>query len=328
MTILRFLTLTRYFEHYSKISHRPQYSHILLLIHSLVWRRFQNFQSLLRFIRANQLQGGSLAFQDSEFPGIEGLIVCAPKDFPLLSMCVDSLVENSMNPVLKVSIIVPDASINLCEEQVSSARNRDLVKIVPESGLLNTSSLSLLKSKFPQGHGWVLQQFLTISFCSQSEQAGVLAINADTMLLRKQAWLSDLGNQVLMVSSEFHEPYYELLSKMNPRLRDRSRTFITHHMLFQPRLLNQFLSDLGYHNASELLERTLELTDYSVVSPICMEFEFYAQHMMLLHPGRVQLRKFANVGVSRGTGLSPEAILENFKTMALYNSISMHSWMD
>jgi len=233
-----------------------------------------------------------------------------------------------MNPILKISVVVPEGSETLCERHISFCKNQDLVEIVSESLLIDAQSLNSLKSSFPEGHGWVLQQFLTIAFCSQSDLEGVLAINADTLLLRKQTWLNAKGEQLLMVSSEYHKPYYELLNRLNPHLTDHSQTFITHHMLFQPSLLNQYLDELGCHNASELLERTLELTDYSVVSPICMEFEFYAQHMMLLHPNRVQLRKFSNIGVSPNTGMPPEAVLEKYWSDARYNSISMHSWMD
>lgn len=325
---MRFLTLTKYFEHYSQVSKTPRFFHVFFLAPSLIRRRFQNFPSLVRFIRSNQLESCLLSRRDSELPPIEALIVCAPKDFFLISMCIDALVEHSMNRILMVSVVVPDGTEKLCEQHITKSKNRELVRVVPESLFIDADSLVLLKSKFPEGHGWVLQQFLTIKFCSQSNLAGVLAINADTLLLRKQIWLNAKGEQLLMVSSEYHKPYYELLNRLNPRLNDHSRTFITHHMLFQPILLNQFFDEVGCHNASELLERILDLADYSVVSPICMEFEFYAQHMMLLHPNRVQLRKFSNIGVSPNTGIPAEALLERYRNNARYNSISMHSWMN
>jgi hypothetical protein len=61
-----------------------------------------------------------------------------------------------------------------------------------------------IKEYFPQKYGWVLQQFLTIEQVINSQFAGVLQINSDTLILKPVLWLDYDENQPLFVSSEYN----------------------------------------------------------------------------------------------------------------------------
>ncbi len=325
----KFLNLSAYFRYYSRLDRHPRYWHALFLIFSFTYRRFNNFASFSRFVYANSKSIGLLDSSSSPLPGIEVLIVCAPKDFVILPDCINAVVRNSLNPIERLSVVVPNASVLGCRESIHSSPHNSEVYVLPESDFLADSDVAKLKHNFGEKYGWVLQQFLTVSFCLKSESFGVLAVNADTILIRPQAWVDTNSSQLLMVSNEYHEPYYSLLKRLNPMLIVRTKeTFITHHMLFQPRFLREFCLGINTPDISTFLTRVLEFTDYSVVSPICIEFEFYAQHMINFYPEVVQLRRFSNISVPRIQDFPIRNIVDAYTSSGLYNSISMHSWMD
>jgi hypothetical protein len=131
-----------------------------------------------------------------------------------------------------------------------------------------------------------------------------------------------------MVSSEYHAPYYEVLTQLGLNCKNPKFTFVTHHMLFDPKKFHSILNFLGITSIDELLFKTIEVLSKKRDVSICVEFELYAQGLIKWFPEYVHLQRFGNLGVSVKGFKSELKINEPicFDRHIGYNSLSIHSW--
>jgi hypothetical protein len=272
----------------------------------------------------------SRKLSNGNIPKIEILSVAAKKDFATLIFAMESAVENSINQIVKLTIVSPKKDID--EEFIRKLRGKlSGVEIifVPEEDIIGDEIRIELRELFGARYGWILQQLLTIEFCLNSHQKGVLVLNADTILTQKKIWLDNKGQQILMPSLEFHPPYYDFLHKAFGFSRYPKYTFITHHMLFQPIVMRYIFDELGIKNLRDLLEKMKQYADLNVPSPVCLEFEIYGQGILKYMPEKTKLVRFSNIGIPR-----PEKLEEGIEKIRLeyvsnrkVNSISFHDYL-
>lgn len=309
---------------YSKIQVKPLPIQLLaaLLRHPRRWR------SHVRTYEATRLPNGSL--QSNEvLPPIEALIVSTEKDFGTIGHVLNNLVSGSSNEIFKVTIITPSSSVQKCVEITNSYQEKfpKGIDVQDEDDYFNQNFRSTLRDAFKSRYGWVLQQLLTMQFVFNSEYSGVLTINSDTVLLQPRIWLDQKGNQTILVSTEFHSPYYIFLNKIFGTRSIPKYTFITHHMLMQPNYLKNVLLREGIQNIEELGLKAIQNADITLESPVCLEFEVYGQLMSKHHPELLDFRKFANIGISHNPENVPYFI-EKQRSERLYYSVSFHSYLE
>jgi hypothetical protein len=259
------------------------------------------------------------------------LLICSTaKDFWLLTDCLTHAIKSSVNPISKVSVIVPSRDVDACSSEIAKLiENIDIdFNIIDENSLIPDPARSVLIEKMGQSYGWALQQFLTVAFVCNSSSKGVLAVNSDTVILQPRLWLEKDGKQELLVSSEFHKPYYKVLEKLDPALSNIKFSLICHQMLFQPDFFRQILSELNVDSISQFIGLVLENADLAERSPFCVEFELYGQKFLRKHPTKVILNRFANISVKLDTDVHMrDNQIRDFIVSGEYNSISNHSWM-
>jgi len=260
------------------------------------------------------------------FPKIELLSVASGKDLEILALSLKSAIRFSLNPISKVIVICPSLEVDKFTLELSRHKIHGSVVILDEDTILSQEFRAKVKQYFGVRYGWVLQQFLSLEYILQSSASGILMTNADTIQLREVHWLSDNGNQVLMASTSFHEPYYELLSHMFGFRRNPRFSFITHHMLFQPTLLRSIFGNRGYYRVMEILNAAIQYVNSNEPSPLCIEFEPYGQGLLVDYPENVFLKKLANIGISR-TNIDIELTVATYGTTPRYNSISLHDYL-
>lgn len=263
----------------------------------------------------------------TSLPSIEILCVVAGKDLEMLPIVISQAIKCSENEVSKVTVITRTSDFNKCFETIESLKLSINWEVLDENLQISETVRAKTKIVFGTRYGWVLQQFLAVNFMLSSKAEGILLVNADTILLRKMTWLNVEKVQPLMASTEYHAPYYELLSKLigspiHPRF-----TFITHHMLFQPTIFREIFVHWEISSLENLLERVLLNMNSDNQSPMCVEFELYAQGTLLLHPERVELKKFCNTTWKRTQTnlIKLNQVIENNKS-ASWNSISLHDY--
>jgi hypothetical protein len=258
-------------------------------------------------------------------PSIEILIVAAGKDIELVNQVITYGVTNSINPIDKVALIVPEVDLMSCKKLISKNHYPCKIEILCEDEVLEKHLREKLKNRFNKRYGWVLQQVLSLKYVLQSSSNGILLLDADTMVLRKVGWLDSKGKQKLMVGCAYHRPYHELLSKLINSDINPNTTHVTHHMMIQPNLLREMFQKYKLKDVSNLIEELILLADKNLDSPLSVDYELYAQALLLLYPEKAELVKFSNVSIPR------IEIDKNYSLLELstkYNSVSLHSYLE
>ncbi len=257
---------------------------------------------------------------------IELIIVATSKDFDIL--------VHSVNYALKalsdfksggVRIVVPKLDIDQCKKMFVS--NKEKIKIIDENTIVSSDQFNSLTRCFGTRDTWVLQQILKLQAVINSTADAVLVLDSDTILLRKRPWFDKQGRQVLMPSFEFNPPYYIFLNKLITCKVIPENTFVTHHMIMQPKILNKILSDLNLLNINSLIDYCCIHSDKTTPSPICIEYEIYGQYLALRNREAIFLAQWANATIPKKFS---ELILKSkvlrYVFSHLFNSISFHSW--
>jgi hypothetical protein len=195
------------------------------------------------------------------------------------------------------------------------------LKILNEEDLLPADLIQLIRSVFHRRAGWVIQQLLKVEFVSDSTSPAVLVCDADTFLLTRRFWFDSNERQILTPSWEWTQSYYVFLSKFGLTTTVPEFTFVSHHMLMQPKFLREARIFMGWKETSKIVEDLIAFYDGADVSPFCIEYELYAQYLYKNYPDKVLLSKWANVGINRREFLNSRSKFEN------YASISVHDYL-
>lgn len=275
---------------------------------------------------SNRLKDGSHFSDESPNYELKLIIVATNKDFDVLGSTLTRTLESLSNfKNVIVNLVVPRLQVEEAKKIVFG--NQVEISVVDEESILDRNFLAELTKTFGRRDTWVYQQSLKLAAVSQSDGEYVMILDADTVLLRKRPWVTASGAQLLCVSDEFNEDYYLFLSQLGAFSKAPDFTFVTHHMLFQTRLVRQMLNELGISNFSDLLDSMIRNADLKAFSPLCIDYELYGQWLSMNNESNFCLVKWSNLGISKG---NLELILNSRIRMSilklLFNSLSFHSW--
>lgn len=263
-------------------------------------------------------------------PDVEALIVVEGKDFDVLPSTINSLEFGSANRISKLSLVTPSRDVKAAKE-VASKLGRQApfeIEVVDEDLLFAEKFRSDLKAAFADRYGWVLQQLLTIQFVQASKALGVLVLDADTVLIRPRVWLTFEGRQPLLVSHEYHPSYYKFLSRFQISEYPPKQTHVTHHMMMQPEKLRSVLKKSGLMTVERVGLEAMLAKGLHSSSPVCLEFELYAQGIKKFFPESFELVKFCNVSIPwNGDTHELSSRIEAERSRRVFYSISFHSYL-
>jgi hypothetical protein len=279
--------------------------------------------AIFRNWRANRYPNGLLAAV-RDLPAIDLLIVAAGKDLQLLPFAISSAVAKSLNPIIKIVVVIPNAEQEECKKILTSHSLPQEVQILLEDDVINEIIRQKLKVKFKNRYGWVLQQLLALQYVLNSQSKAVLLLDADTILVREVAWLDSNNRQVMMVSFDYHKAYYQVLNKLIGSKVKPKEIFVAHHMLLQPGYLKEIFLKFQIIDIDTLCELLINYANEKDESSLCVDFELYGQGMMMIHREKLELRKFGNTPVERSEFKTLEKLYKDYEN---YNSVSLHSYL-
>lgn len=257
---------------------------------------------------------------------IDLIFVVTRKDFSVLKYSLPNAID-AIAPEFRgqVRLIVPTHDVYECETLF--ANHHGNIEVSDEENLITEFDRNKLKVKFGKRYTWVLQQILKVAAVLESNSRATLIVDADTILLRERNWINDSDQQILMPTEEFNYEYYSFLSKFGLCKNPPKYTFVSHHMVIQKSIMIEALEAIGVTSIHELVALLSNHVDIISQSPVCIDYELYAQFMYMFFSEKVVLENWSNIGISSGrltqTCDSPlkMAILRLF-----YNSVSFHSW--
>jgi len=259
---------------------------------------------------------------------IELLFVTSDKDFPTLPAAILGAIASTENQIKKISVVTITSAVDACRRLLKERLPQLEVEVIDEAQVIDPRVFAQLREAFGGRYGWILQQLLTIAMAQKSKAAGVLAVDADTILLLPRNWLDKNGRQPLLVSSEFEPSYYDFLHSIGIGELKPDQTFVCHHMLFQPSILNRLALEIsgtsGDRFINWLAAKAVDEHQATGRTMFCLEFELYGQYIKSFAASRVQMIKFSNRPIYDGRRLDAARSAQKFK--GKYASVSMHSY--
>lgn len=258
---------------------------------------------------------------------IELVFVAIKKDFPVLVQSV-FFAQKSIGDYrfAGVRVIVPDDEVDECAVLLAD-KGLEGATVIPESTLITRESFTLLRETFKERANWVLQQILKVQAVLASNADATLIVDSDTLLLSKRPWFSENGSQLLTPSYEFNASYYEFLARLDISNPNPKYTFISHHMLMQRSELEKTFLALDWKDVDSMVDYICRNARTDLESPICVEYELYAQSLLGRSPEKVHLGIWGNISISRtflNCVLSSRVILATLRRS--FHSVSLHSW--
>lgn len=298
---------------------------ILLIVGDLLKLRKPSIQKANRFYFANRVEARVLE-DAAPPPSISALVVSTRKDFNLLRLSLKNLQNGSRNPVIEITVIVPNRDVGICLELIDELRLEIPVIVLDEDKVLPLGLRMRIKKKFGDRYGWVLQQLLIVDFVLRSDALGILVLDSDTILSQQLLWLDQNSKQLLMPSWEFNSPYYEFLRNIAPKIPYAKSSFISHHMMMQPKILRAIFENLQIKNTDDLFLLVEKFAGSENESAVCLEFEIYAQGLLAFFPQKCLITKWSNISLSFADESKMYEKLELLLQRKIYRSISVHSW--
>jgi len=283
--------------------------------------------SLKRFFKSNRIIPDNTNANSDNLESFEILFVSTLKDFPLLPYALKSALETTSNfSIPRVTILTPDKYVDSLRDLLQDYD----VSIQAESIYFDERTLRELKRTFQDRFGWVLQQLLKLKFVLQSESSGVLIIDSDTIILEPRYWLRKDGLQLLTPTWEYHAPYYRFLESVGIGGLNPEYTFVSHHMLMQPKMLEELFQYVGWNNVEDLTKLICSLPNIGEQSPFSLDYELYAQYLYQFHPDKILLGKWSNNAVALPSNKNDRKVkieekIENSRNK--FASLSFHSYL-
>jgi len=287
----------------------------------------KRYKDFIRKARAVNLPPTSTFHDSVSLPKIELTVDCIEKDLPLLKYVISATILNSLNPIEKVSVVVPKRIELEVHRQLYGEDFYNLVTVIPENEIICDQLNEQIRAIFPNNTGWILHQFLTLQQILNSYNGKVLSVDADTLVVRPFACVSKDGKQILMESLEYNDAYYEFLYRAFPQLKSVERSsHVTHYSFFQRDILLEIMRELGIMDVHMLFDLVCKFADLSHPVPICIDRELYAYGILHYYPNTVEKVKFSNLTVNLGhSDKDLTSTLELFGEK--FNSVSAHSYL-
>jgi len=328
--MFRMFLETRLFKLQELTNRPPQFLKFIFsfLGNVFYYPKFRRFSKFIRFFEVSYLPFWSPEKTEVAWPKLEILFVATKKDFGTLPYAIEAAQFSTRQHVcVDIFVVVPDSELQECRFKV-----KDLpveVQVLPESSILDAELISKINHRFKERAGWVVQQVLKNQFVLKSTSPGVLVVDADTLLIEARAWLDPKGVQLLTPTWEFHQPYYNFLSKLNISKTFPKFTFVPHHMVMQPDITRAMFLNLGWVNIERMVEHLITTPLESGLSPFSVDFELYGQYIFTNYPDKVRIEKWGNFSTSKGLlkeKVPYNQLIANFQNR--FASLSFHSYLE
>ena len=262
---------------------------------------------------------------DSERPAIRLLWVSHPKDFDVLPLSVLGALRHVKNPIAAIDVVSPSPqeAEKALAEQIPATTS---VSYVHDSDVVSEGLREELTKELSSHGSWATQQLIKVLMALRHSAQPTLVIDSDTVLLRDKVWVDSDGRQLLYFRGYTNPRYQHYLRSWGMSDTDGVRSFVTHHMLFQPEILRTAMVEtFGSTEALALVEAIISSARQLGFPEFSLDYELYGNVLWSQRPQNYFLDKYSNIGLARPRDFaSLEAVLAKLMQQGRYNSASFH----
>lgn len=247
------------------------------------------------FTKANMVKSKKRTNGSSE--KITIVCIATKKDFTtlpdVLSFAVKAVGQSNL---VKIQIVVPEKHY-LEATLILNGLLPVEFDIKTDEVLISDDQIELVRHYFGNKSSWIIQQVLKFE-AVRSINTNTLILDADTLIISNSYLRVIDGIQPLNPTEEFHKPYYDFLAKISPIFSNITNSFVPHHQIVQKDIFKEMCYSLNVNSLETLIALCIKNADISEPSPLCIDYEMYAQYLFIMHPHRYSLVKWSNISIS------------------------------
>lgn len=247
------------------------------------------------------------------------ILICATKkDLQVLDYCIKGLYDNLKHPIGKIFIITPsNLDLDLLKTRYPSVIHLNEDEILP----ITRVDIDYFVNGQDRS-GWLFQQLLKLSADQISDSENVLLIDADTVLVSPQVYEINDKN-ILLISDEFHKPYFDVYTKLTGELPTTLLSSVSHSLLINRKHLIELKKHIADLHLMEWWQAIIAKTDKFNSSGFS-EYELYGQWVLNKYPESYTREYFFNKSIKRKFKANQSQFIEY---LGRIRSVSLHSYL-
>lgn len=258
-------------------------------------------------------------------PPLRLLCVSHPKDFDVLTLSLRGALLHVKNPVTAIDVVspAPDKARRVLENEIPTQTR---VSFLHDNDVVAEEFRADLDRALVTHGAWAVQQLIKVLVSLRHPSEPTLVIDSDTILLRDKVWMNPEGRQLLYFSKFSNSRYGHYLRSWGMHEFDELRSFVTHHMLFQPGILEgALLSTFGSTEPRALVQAIVSSARELGFPEFSLDYEYYGNVLWSQGPEKYMLDKYSNLGLKRPSRFSDiEEVVRSLRKRGHYNSVSFH----
>lgn len=219
---------------------------------------------------------------------IDVIIPITKKDLKILPYCLDGVKRNVTNKIRQIFVVSA-----LDEEILLFCKRNDIV-FIDEEGVLGfgPKDVNLFVKGGYDRSGWLFQQLIklsgTIGTCNN-----YLCIDSDHVLIRDHTFLTNRNKFVFYMSSEYHQPYYNIIRRISSLRYLSPLSYVAHKMIFNKEQVLSLQNEIEKNTGKIWYEGVLDYYDRNEGAGFS-EFELYGNFCFnkIFRPWRQKLLSY------------------------------------
>lgn len=282
---------------------------------TLLPQQDSKYQQFLRYIHYVYLKIKPDPFCNLDIPSsqvpIDVIIPVIEKDIDTLLLTIESARSNILQPITNIYLIAPES------EKLRKIASEKNCKFVLEDTIFPVFSNNKKRK------GWIKQQYLKLNADTVGESEHFLIMDADTILIRPQIFVTNDKKEVLNILHDYWFCRKQMVKMALGFEKFHNVDFTSHHMLMSKtklKALKKHLQELHGKSWQDALD-SLDLPKNDSFS----EYELYGNFAAQNFPKTVELVLGSNALFPRN-GLANIGYAREYLSCK-YKSLTMHSFL-
>lgn len=280
-------------------------------------RRFC-FMFLLKWRRKQGLDYSYKMPQESNVP-IDVFMPTLEKDAYTLNLAIDYLRKNVKHPISNIYIVSAEKSKKLKK----LAAEKKCIFVDEKSVLdIDKQSINYSFNGFDK-NGWIYKMLLNLNANKVCKERHILILDSDTLFILPQIFIYN-DRPLFNLSDEYHQPYFDANKNILGIPHKISRSFITHYMLFDSQVLDEYHASLEERWSEPWYMAIIHNLDKSTAMAFA-DYESYGDFYLKRHPRQYYLNYWSNASHEL-KDISPEKLVKKALKHKVYRSVSLHTF--
>lgn len=240
-------------------------------------------------------------------------------------MIYDILILSKNEDFNKVKYLLKSIKLNLNGYDNIYLITPNKLNIELEENVINLTDFEVIEKEYKDGikhrPSWIFQQYMKL-FQNVTKHDKYLVIDSDIYINKNIDIFSDEKPNLFIGKDQYHEPYFNYMSNFGI-YKKYDKSFISEIMLFDKKIINNFLSRIGLSKSQFFLQSNKIINSNCYIS----EFELYGNLIQSYHKDEYNIKNIETMVRGKHGEWNDSEIEHLIDSNKNLDIISYHTWI-